>query len=198
MPGRCAFRHAGQPQHHEPNLPVVAAAGTCSDSAASANLLLNPSPAVELTATSGAFTGAGIRYFYSISGPAFDADSNETVAGTLTTSMSASGFGLFAVGATLTGSGLDITADNAVCLSTIGGCGSEYSTSLTGKVLNLNFSSSGEIDLATVAYVIGGSATASVDPVIQLPTGYTVTVTVSDGLGNSFALAAIPSRVRMR
>ena len=176
------------------NIPLVADGGYHSFSdglggSTSANLNLLSSPNVDLhvsnTGSGRIKGGAGIQYFYTISGPG-----TGLVAGTLTTSMSVSGVGVVDVAALLSGTDIPFTfnpaVDPGVCISAF--CPG-YASSLTNKHLTLNFNRSGEIDLAVVARVTGpGSATAFIDPVIELPTGYKLQL--SPGAGNM--AAAVP------
>lgn len=162
----------------------------------SGNLNLLPAPNIDFNITNSGATNnitaaAGIRYFYTISGPG-----TGPVAGTLTTSMSVSGTGNFKVAALLTGTdvpflifspssnvGVCSAANSTVCIG--------YNDSFTSKVVNVNFSRSGELDLVTAARVKGiGSASSFIDPVFTL-SDPNLTLTFSQGVGNSFA-APVP------
>lgn len=172
--------------------------GTHVSGNATANLSLLPSPSVTLSVSGSGFYGAAERYHYAISGPAFPGLGG-TVTGTLTTSMSASGSGFFTAAAALTGSdlvlgggelipgtGLIVGSTNGVCSGSL--CPSGYSTALNNQVLSVNFKPTGDLYLVTAAGVAFGSATATVDPIITLPAGYSLTL--SQGAGNS--IAAVP------
>ena len=157
-----------------------------------ATLGLMPSPHLTLDLSGPNYVGAAVVYNYSISGQ-FDASG--MVAGTLTTSMSVSGTGGVNVVAGITGTNIDPTPDNGVCFSVTGSCPTDkgvYSTSLQNHTFNVNFSQTGQLELAAVAQVqFFGSAHAMVDPVITLPAGYTLTL--SSGAGNSVTAVPEPS-----
>ena len=175
-----------------PSLPQVAAGGSYNQGNATASLALTPSPHLTLDLGGPNYVGAAIVYNYSISGP-FDASG--MVAGTLTSSMSVSGTGIVSVAAGITGTNIDPTPNNGVCFSTVGSCPTDngiYSTSLQDHTFAVNFNHTGQIELAAVGRVeLFGSASASVDPVITLPAGYTLML--SPGAGNSISAVPEPS-----
>ena len=162
----------------------------------SAILKGTPSPNLDFHATDSGYVdklvaGAAIRYFYTITG----GTANQTLKGTITTSMSASGTGNYRAIAVLGGTDFPLvpflgkyvpsSMDAACAESSLSICINGYDSSFTNRVLNVNFSRSGEIDLIVGARIKGtGSASVFLDPTIHL-LDPTLTLTFSDGVGNA-------------
>lgn len=168
---------------YPPSLPQADSSGSYSRNSNStvATLALTPSPNLTLQVNAADYVGAAVVYHYEIAGT-FDASG--VVNGTMTTSMSVGGQGFYTVIAGITGSEIAPSPDNAVCLSTTTTycIDNGYGASLQNHVFNVAFKPSGDIELAAAAQVVFGSAHATVDPVITLPSGYTLTL--SPGAGN--------------
>jgi hypothetical protein len=164
---------------------------------ATGHLNLTPAPNIDFNvdnsgATNNITAAAGIRYFYTILG----LQPGAFAAGTLTASMSVSGTGNYRVAAIITGTDVPFSAftpssDVAACSAFNPLNCPGFDASFSNKVVNVNFSSSGELDLITAAKIKGiGTATAFIDPVIQL-SDPNLKITFSQGVGNSFA-APVP------